>query len=81
VSFDFLDFTFKPRLALNATVRERFTTFTPAVSIKAMKVMNEKMKTWAALKKTTNTMQEIAKEINLLLEAGLITMGSFTKQK
>ena len=81
VSFDFLGFTFKPRLALNPTRKERFTTFTPAVGIKAMKSMNEKMKKWEALKKTTNTLQEIATAINPVVRGWINYYGKFYKTK
>src|SRR5690606_10702995 len=53
ISFDFLGFTFKPRQAQNGRKDGSFTNFLPAVSTKAMKAMNEKMKKWQALKKTT----------------------------
>jgi RNA-directed DNA polymerase len=81
VSFDFLGFTFKPRLALHPTRKERFTTFTPAVSRKAMKAMNEKMKEWEVLKKTTNTLQEVAKAINPVVRGWINYYGKFYKTK
>jgi RNA-directed DNA polymerase len=81
VSFDFLGFTFKPRLAQNSIRGEWFTNFLPAVSTKAMKAMNEKMKKWQALKKTTNTLQEIAKEINPVIRGWINYYGSFYKTK
>lgn len=46
VSFGFLGFTFKPRIAQNSIRREWFTNFLPAVSRKAIKAMNEKMREW-----------------------------------
>jgi RNA-directed DNA polymerase len=64
---------------LNPTRKERFTTFTPAVGIKAMKSMNEKMKKWEALKKTTNTLQEIATAINPEVRGWINYYGKFYK--
>jgi len=81
VSFDFLGFTFKPRLALHPIRKERFTTFTPAVSIKAMKAMNEKMKEWEVLRKTTVTLQDVAKEINPVVRGWINYYGKFYKTK
>jgi RNA-directed DNA polymerase len=40
ITFDFPGFTFKPRLAQNSNRGEWFTSFLPAVSIKAMRSMN-----------------------------------------
>ena len=81
VSFDFLGFTFKPRLAQNSTRGEWFTNFLPAVSTKAMRTMNEKMKKWKALKKTTNTLQEIAEQINPVIRGWINYYGTFYKSK
>jgi RNA-directed DNA polymerase len=81
VSFDFLGFTFKPRLAQNSIRGEWFTNFLPAVSTKAMKAMNEKMQQWQALKKTTNTLQQIAKEINPVIRGWINYYGTFYKTK
>ena len=81
VSFDFLGFTFMPRSAQNSIRGEWFTNFLPAVSTKAMRSMNEKMKTWEALKKTTNTLQEIATQINPVLRGWINYYGKFYKAK
>lgn len=81
VSFDFLGFTFKPRLAQNSIRGEWFTNFLPAVSTKAKCSMNEKMKKWDVFKKTTNTLQEIATAINPVLRGWINYYGKFYKTK
>ncbi len=81
VSFDFLGYTFKPRLAQNSKRGEWFTNCLPAVSSKSMKTMNEKMREWEALKKTTNTIQEIARTINPVLAGWINYYGKFYKTK
>ncbi len=81
VSFDFLGFTFKPRLAQNSQRKEWFTNCLPAVSTKAMRSMNEKMREWKTLDKTTNTIQEIAEEINPVLRGWINYYGKFYKTK
>jgi RNA-directed DNA polymerase len=81
VSFDFLGFTFKPRLAQNSIRGEWFTNFLPAVSTKAMRAMNEKMQKWEALKKRTNTLQEIAQQINPIVRGWINYYGKFYKTK
>lgn len=67
MSFDFLGYTFRPRLAQNSQRGEWFTNWLPAVSSKSMRSMNEQMCNWAELKKTTNTLQDIAAAINPVL--------------
>lgn len=81
VSFDFLGFTFMPRSAQNSIRGECFTSFLPAVSRKAMKSMNEKMTDWEVLKKTTNTLQDIAREINPVVSGWINYYGKFYKTK
>jgi hypothetical protein len=81
VSFDFLGFTFRPRMAQNSIRGEWFTNFLPAVSTKAKKSMNEKMKEWRVLKNTTITLQDIAKEINPVVRGWINYYGKFYKSK
>lgn len=81
VSFDFLGFTFRPRAAQNTLRNETFTNWLPAISIKAMKSMNEKMRAWEVLDKTTNTIQEISAKINPVLRGWINYYGKFYKTK
>jgi len=81
ISFDFLGFTFKPRLAQNSIRGEWFTNFLPAVSTKAMRSMNEQMRTWKELKMTTITLQEIANAINPVVRGWINYYGKFYKTK
>lgn len=81
VSFDFLGYTFKPRQAQNGRKDGSFTNWLPAVSTKAMKSMNEKMREWEVLQKTGNTIQEIAAKINPVLRGWINYYGKFYKTK
>lgn len=81
ISFGFLGFTFKPSQAQNGRKDGSFTNFLPAVSTKAMKTMNEKMRKWNTLKKTTNTLTEIAQEINPIIRGWINYYGTFYKTK
>jgi len=81
MSFDFASYTFKPRLARNSQRGEWFTNWLPAVSNKAMRSMNEKMREWEALTRTTNTLQEVAAEINPVLRGWINYYGKFYKAK
>ncbi len=81
VSFDFLGYTFKPRQAQHPVRKESFTNMLPAVSTKAMKSMNEKMREWSTLGNPGITIQEIAKAINPVLRGWINYYGKFYKTK
>jgi RNA-directed DNA polymerase len=81
MSFDFLGYTFKPRLAQNSQRGEWFTNWLPAVSRKSMRSMNEKMRKWEVLKRTTNTLQEVAAKINPILTGWIHYYSKFYKAK
>ncbi|WP_312847225.1 group II intron maturase-specific domain-containing protein [Chitinophaga polysaccharea] len=79
MSFDFPGYTFKPRLARNSQRGVWFTNWLPAVSIGSMRSMNEKMGKWEVLKRTTNTLQEVAAEINPVLTGWINYYSKFYK--
>ena len=81
MSFDFLGYTFKPRMAQNSQRGEWFTNWLPAVSGKSMRSMNEKMRKWRVLRTTTNTLQEVAAEINPVLAGWINYYSKFYKAK
>ena len=81
VSFDFLGYTFRPREAQNSDRKETFTNWLPAVSTKAIKVMNEKMHEWDVLRKTTIKIQDVAAKINPVLRGWINYYGKFYKTK
>ena len=59
IQFDFLGYTFKPRMAMNK-LGKLFTSFTPAVSRKAKKAINETIRKWGVRLRSDKTLQEIA---------------------
>ena len=81
VSFDFLGYTFKPRIAKNSIRGVWFTNWLPAVSEKAIKSMNEKMKGWAILRSSGCTLAEVVRAINPLLQGWINHFGQFYKTK
>jgi len=81
MSFDFLGYTFRPRLAENGQRGEWFTNWLPAVSHRSMRSMNEKMRKWEVLQKRDNTLQDIAKAINPVLRGWINYYGKFYKSK
>ena len=81
VMFDFLGYRFMPRMAQNSNRGEWFTNCLPAVSKKAMKSMNEKMREWTVLQATGATIQEVAYYINPVLRGWINYYGKFYKTK
>jgi hypothetical protein len=61
--FDFLGHTFRKRMA-KTKKGVYFTSYLPAVSKKAIKAIQEKVKECEPLARTTSNLQEIAKELN-----------------
>ena len=81
MSFDFLGYTFRPRLAENSQRGEWFTNWLPAVGVKSMRSMNEKMRKWTVFKRRDNTLQDIAEAINPVLRGWINYYGKFYKTK
>lgn len=81
VQFDFLGYTFKPREAQNSNRKETFTCWLPAVSVKAMKSMREKMREWNTLKIAWCEVEDIAREINPVVRGWINYYGKFYQTK
>ena len=77
MAFDFLGYTFKPRLAQNSQRGEWFTNWLPAVSTKSKKGMSDKLRQCTSLKSKTGTLQAIAREINPMLKGWINYYGKF----
>ncbi len=77
IQFDFLGYTFKPRMAKNSIRGVWFTNWLPAVSNKAMTSMRKKMKDWKMLKTAGCQIEEIAQEINPVVRAWINYYGKF----
>src|SRR5699024_9654125 len=75
VTFDFLGYTFKPRMAQNGRRKVWFTNWLPAVSRKAMKSMNDKMKQWSILRTSGCTLEQLAETINPVLNGWINYYG------
>jgi len=74
--FDFLGFTFRPRLSKNKW-GEYFVGFNPAVSQKAKRKMNQEMRKWELYRRNANTIEEIAQIINPQLRGWMNYFGSY----
>lgn len=63
-SFDYLGFTFRPRVARSSITQKLFTTFTPAISKKARMKIHETVKSWKLSSKLMMSIGQLASYIN-----------------
>ncbi len=78
MSFDFLGYTFRPRLAMNKN-GEYFVGFAPAVSARAQTAMRQKLHELHLVRRTDLALEAIARRINPLLRGWIRYYGLFYK--
>lgn len=77
VKFDFLGYTFQPRQALNRR-GEVFTSFCPAVSMKAATAMRQRMRrNWKIARRTDKDLTDLANMFNPTLRSWIAYYGHF----
>lgn len=78
-SFDFLGYTFRPRLSYSVAKGEYFVNFSPAVSKTSIKAMSYKMKRWKVNLRSSQSLEEFSKEYNPVLRGWWHYYGYFYK--
>lgn len=81
IQFDFLGYTFMPRMARNSIRKVWFTNWLPAVGKKAMKGMNQRMKGWKVFRNSTLTLTQVAEAINPVIRGWINYYGKFYNAK
>lgn len=76
--FDFLGFTFRPRLAKNRK-GNLFVNFTPGVSNKAAKEMRQAMRGWRLHMCSGKSLDDLARMVNPILRGWLNYYGSYCR--
>ncbi|WP_265025153.1 group II intron reverse transcriptase/maturase [Wolbachia endosymbiont (group B) of Pammene fasciana] len=79
-SFDFLGYTFRPRVAKNK-MRNYFISFLPAISNKAKKKIKKTIKSWRIHRITWTTLEEISKKIDPIVRGWFQYYGRFYKSE
>ncbi len=79
VKFDFLGYTFRPRRVINNRTGQLFTSFTPAVSKKAVKDMQATIKGYGFGKRTELEIEDIANRSNPILSGWINYYGRYNK--
>ena len=74
--FDFLGFTFRPRLSKDKKGRY-FVNFSPAISDKASKVISRKIRSWRLHLRSDKTLEELAQMVNPRVQGWINYYGSY----
>lgn len=74
--FDFLGFTFRPRLSKDKKGRY-FVNFSPAISDKASKVISRKIRSWRLHSRSDKTLEELAQMVNPRVQGWINYYGSY----
>ena len=74
--FDFLGYTFRPRLA-RSKVGEKFVSFIPAVSDDAAKAIRHRVKRWRLHLWSGQDLADLAREINPIVRGWINYYGRF----
>jgi RNA-directed DNA polymerase len=77
VKFDFLGYTFRPRLVKNRILNNLFVRFTPAVSTKALKAMRQTTRQLNYRNRTDLSLEEISRLHNPVLRGWIAYYGRF----
>jgi RNA-directed DNA polymerase len=78
VSFDFLGYCFRPR-SVKGPSQKMFCGFTPAVSKSALNAMRETIKGLKIRKRTEDTLDDIARELNPMVRGWIAYYGRYTR--
>ena len=76
--FDFLGFTFRPRLSMTKNGKP-FVGFNPAVSSKAQKAMRQMIRGWNLNRRTNETIEDFALKYNPIIRGWINYYGRFCK--
>lgn len=78
--FDFLGYTFRPRLAVNSRGMG-FVAFSPAVSDYAAKRMRQEMRRWRLHLRSGQTLLDLAQTVNAVIQGWINYYGRFRRSE
>ena len=79
ISFDFLGYTFRPRLSHSKYKEEFFVNFSPAVNKASIKSMNQEMKRWKLNLRSSQFLEDFSRMYNPILRGWWHYYGFFYK--
>jgi len=80
IAFDFLGFTFRPRLSKNRWGKH-FVNFTPAISNKSKKSIRQKVREWKLQLKAEKELLNLSKKFNSTIQGWINYYGKFYKSE
>src|SRR5690625_5708783 len=80
IAFDFLGFTFRPRLSKNRWGKH-FVNFTPAISNKSKKSIQQKVRDWKLQLKAEKDLTDLANMFNSVIQGWINYYGKFYKSE
>lgn len=80
VKFDFLGFTFQPRL-VKGPYAGIFVGFTPAISNKATKAIRDEIRRWRLHRRTHQSLEDFSRMYNPIIRGWVNYYGSFYRSK
>ena len=80
VSFDFLGYTFRPRLSRNGA-GDVFVGFVPAVSDDARKQLGREIRRWRLHLRSGTTLTDLARSINVIVQGWINYYGRFYRSE
>lgn len=79
IKFEFLGYEFRTRVVENTKEKERFISFTPAISPKAKRAIMQTLRKMKIYRKTETSLQQIAKLLNPKIRGWVNYYGKYTK--
>jgi RNA-directed DNA polymerase len=77
--FDFLGYEFRARKARNGQTGEIFGAFSPAIRPKALMAIRDTIRNWQLTRRTPESLEEIAKDINPVVKGWLQYYGAYSR--
>jgi RNA-directed DNA polymerase len=75
--FDFLGYSFRPRAAKNGRTGTLFTGFLPALSVKAVKAINEEVRTWRIHRRSQWELEDLSRMFNPIIRGWVHYYGRY----
>ena len=78
-NFDFLGFTFRPRVSMSRVSKTLLTGFSPAISKKSVKKIHETIRSWKLTSKVSMSISELAALVNPVIQGWINYYSKFNK--
>lgn len=75
--FDFLGYSFRPRAAKNGKTDKLFTSFLPALSVKAIKAIGEEVGNWRIHRRSQRELDELSRMFNPIIRGWVHYYGRY----